>query len=40
MENPLEPSPKAIPEVENELSNLHRYPDSNANRLKNDLVNS
>ncbi len=36
-ENPLGPSPKALAAIQAELGNLHRYPDSHAYYLKEDL---
>ncbi len=37
-ENPLGPSPKALAAIQAELSSLHRYPDSHAYYLKEDLA--
>ncbi len=37
-ENPLGPSPKALAAVQGNLSSLHRYPDSHAYYLKEDLA--
>jgi len=37
-ENPLGPSPKAIKAIRQYLKNIHRYPDPDANRLKNKLA--
>ena len=37
-ENPLGPSPKALAAVQADLSSLHRYPDSHAYYLKEDLA--
>ncbi|MFI5355257.1 MAG: aminotransferase class I/II-fold pyridoxal phosphate-dependent enzyme, partial [Desulfobaccales bacterium] len=37
-ENPLGPSPKALAAVQANLSSLHRYPDSHAYYLKEDLA--
>ncbi len=36
-ENPLGPSPKAVKAIKKYLKNIHRYPDPDANRLKNKL---
>ncbi len=36
-ENPLGPSPRALAAIQAELQNLHRYPDSHAYYLKEDL---
>jgi len=36
-ENPLGPSPRALAAIQAELANLHRYPDSHAYYLKEDL---
>jgi len=36
-ENPLGPSPKAVAAIQEELVNLHRYPDSHAYYLKEEL---
>ena len=37
-ENPLGPSPKALAAIQADLSSLHRYPDSHAYYLKEDLA--
>ncbi len=39
-ENPLGPSPKALEAIRNHLDSLHRYPDSHAYYLKEDLSRS
>ena len=39
-ENPLGPSPRALAAIQEHLSNLHRYPDSHAYYLKEDLSRS
>ncbi|MBW1992614.1 MAG: histidinol-phosphate transaminase [Deltaproteobacteria bacterium] len=36
-ENPLGPSPRALAAIQTELANLHRYPDSHAYYLREDL---
>src|SRR4030066_755635 len=36
-ENPLGPSPRALAAIQENLANLHRYPDSHAYYLKEDL---